>query len=167
MKNSTIYKNPEEWKVLDFTNIGIKAYEDRLINIHQENHFFAIGDALFYNLSNSKFEKALAENSVFSEVCGLVSNITSIHEFEIITFGEIETNRYAFDIGTILYLSDVQPGKLVSIHPAEIVKEIAVQTENGILINIKRALKTTATSDSNIYEPYTQAELDEIILNIW
>lgn len=167
MKNSIIYKNPEERKILDFTNIGIKVYEDKTMDIHQESHFFAIGDVLFYNIETNKFEKALAENTIFSEVCGVVSKITSIDDFEIISFGEIKTNRYQFEIGTKLYLSDVQPGKLLSLYPSEIVKEIATQTLDGIIVDIKRALKTTATSDTSTYEAYTQEELDEIIMNIW
>jgi len=167
MKNSVIYKNPEEWKVLDFTNIGIKVYEDKIIGIHQESHYFAIGDALFYNVITNKFEKALAENTMFSEVCGVVSKINTIDDFEIISFGEIKTDRYLFEVNTPLYLSDIQPGKLVSIHPNEIAKEVATTTLNGIMVDIKRAVKTTATSDSNTYETYTQQELDEIIGNIW
>ena len=167
MKNSIIYKNPEEYSVLDFTNIGIKLYEDKIMDIHQENHYFNIGDALFYNIKTKKFEKALAENSIFSEVCGVVSKIKSIDDFEIISYGEIQTNRYTFELNTKLYLSDMQPGKLLSIHPAIIVKEIATQVEEGIFVNIKRALKTTATSDVNTYENYTQEELNEIISNIW
>lgn len=167
MKNSIIYKNPEEYSVLDFTNIGIKLYEDKIMDIHQENHYFDVGDALFFNIKTNKFEKALAENNIFSEVCGVVSKINSIDDFEIISHGEIQTGRYAFELNTKLYLSDIQPGKLLSIHPAVIVKEIATQIEDGIFVNIKRALKTTATSDTNTYENYTQEELNEIISNIW
>lgn len=167
MKNSNIYKNPQDRAILDFTTIGIKLYENKIMDIHQENHYFDVGDALFYNIETHKFEKALAENSMFSEVCGVVSEIKSLNDFIIISFGEIKTNRYPFELNTPLYLSDIQPGKLISLYPAEIVKEIATRTQDGIMVNIKRALKTTATPETNTLEAYTQEELDEIILNIW
>ena len=165
--NSVIFKNPENKHLFDLSLVGTRIYENQIIEITQANHFFEIGDALAYNAANQRFEKALAENSILSEVCGVVSKINSINSFEIITYGELKTGRYPFEAGLPLYLSDIQPGKLLTIYPNEIVKEIATCTLDGIMIDIKRALKTTATPDTSTYEAYTQAELDEIISNIW
>ena len=59
-------------------------------------------------------------------------------------------------------------GKLVSIEPSYIIKQIAIQLSDGIMIDIQRGYKTpNIESSSEILEPYTQAELDEIIKNIW
>lgn len=165
--NSIIFKNPQETYLFDLSLIGTSTYESEIIQINQENHYFEIGDVLFYNVVTQKFEKAIAENSMFSEVCGIVSKVISLDYFEIVSSGEIVTDRYNFDTDTVLYLSDVTFGKLVSIPPENIVKEIATQITNGINVNIKRAFKLTETSTTEEYEAYTQEELDEIILNIW
>ena len=87
--------------------------------------------------------------------------------FEIVTTGLILTDRYNFDEGTVLYLSDATAGKLVSIAPADIIKQVATCVTNGIIVDIKRAYKLTDTTSTDEYEAYTQAELDEIINNIW
>ena len=103
-----------------------------------------------------------------SEVCGVVSEIIDIDNFVMITNGEIKTTRYTFTPGTILYLSDAHEGKLVSIQPVYTVKQIATQLSDGIMIDIQRGYRTPNTeSGSETLEPYTQAELDEIIKNIW
>ena len=167
MKNSTIYKNPQDQHIFDLSQIGILNHENKTIEINQQNHYFQVTDVLYYDIKNHKFAKALARNTIESEVCGVVSEIIDVNNFVIITNGEIKTTRYTFNPGTILYLSDVNAGKLVSIQPHSVIKQIAIQDTNGIIINIQRGLKTTSTSSSENLEPYTKEELDEIIKNVW
>lgn len=168
MKNSTIYKNPQDQHIFDLSQIGILNHENKTIEINQQNHYFQVTDVLYYDIKNHKFAKALARNTIESEVCGVVSEIIDIDNFVMITAGEIKTTRYTFDPGTILYLSDAHEGKLVSIEPAYTVKQIATQLSDGIMIDIQRGYRTPNTeSGSETLEPYTQAELDEIIKNIW
>ena len=168
MKNSIIYKNPQDQHLFDLSYLGILNHERKTIEINQQNHYFQIGDVLYYDIKNHKFAKALARNTIESEVCGVVSEIIDIDNFVMITNGEIKTTRYTFDPGTILYLSDAHEGKLVSIEPAYTVKQIATQLSDGIMIDIQRGYRTPNTeSGSETLEQYTQAELDEIIKNIW
>ena len=168
MKNSIIYKNPQDQHLFDLSYLGILNHERKTIEINQQNHYFQIGDVLYYDIKNHKFAKAIAKNSIESEVCGVVSEIIDIDNFVIITNGKIQTTRYNFEIGTSLYLSNAHEGKLVSIEPNNIVKQVATQIPNGIMINIQRGYKISNTeSGSETLEPYTQTELDEIIKNIW
>ena len=168
MNNSTIYKNPQDQHIFDLSQIGILNHENKTIEINQQNHYFQVTDVLYYDIKNHKFAKALARNTIESEVCGVVSEIIDVDNFVMITNGKIKTTRYTFAQGTILYLSDVHEGKLVSIQPAYTIKQIATQLSDGIMIDIQRGYRTpNAKSSSETLEQYTQAELDEIIKNIW
>ena len=168
MKNSTIYKNPQDQHLFDLSYFGVLTFEKKIIEIHQENHYLRIGDILYYNIKEHKFDKAIAKNTIESEVCGGVIDVIDNNNFVLITGGKIPTDRYSFEEGTKLYLSDAHEGKLVSIEPNYTIKQIATQLSDGIMIDIQRGYRTpNAKSGSEILEPYTQAELDEIIKNIW
>lgn len=168
MKNSTIYKNPQDQHIFDLSQIGVLNHERKTIEINQQNHYFQVADVLYYDIKNHKFAKALARNTIESEVCGVVCEIIDIDNFVMIASGEIKTSRYTFDEGTILYLSDVSTGKLVSIEPKYTIKQIATQISDGIIVDIQRGYRTSETeSSSGPLEPYTQDELDEIIKNVW
>lgn len=166
--NSVIFKNPYDKCLIDLSYLGTLEHIDKDILLHQENHYFQIGDVLYYNLAENKFAKAIANNSIESEVCGVVSGVTDEHNFSIKTQGFIETDRYGFDDGTNLYLSESSSGKLISIEGSIIVKQIATQAPNGIIVNIQRGYKTDNPSGQDTdYELYTKSELDEIIKNVW
>lgn len=165
--NSTIYKNPQEQHIFDLSQLGTLVYAGGSIEINQENHFFQVGDVLYYNIKEKIFAKAVAVNNIESEVCGLVSEVIDKDNFVIIGDGILETDRYTFEEGKELYLSDAHPGKLVSIAPTDVIKQIATQLTNGIMIDIQRGYRTSNPTSSEELEPYTQAELDEIIKNIW
>ncbi len=166
--NSTIFKNPEEHGVLDLSMLGTVNYVNNSVSITQKDHFFKTGDVLFYNVQESCFSKAYAINNIQSEACGVVSKVLDKDSFEIISKGLVETSRYTFDIGTILYLSEVVPGKLVSLPSSNIVKQIATQVSGGIMVDIKRGYHAGNPEEAvEELEPYTKEELDEIIKNIW
>lgn len=165
--NSTIYKNPQDQHIFDLTQLGTIIYAGGSVIVDQQNHYFQIGDVLYYNIKEKKFAKAVAVNNIESEVCGVVSSIKDKDTFVISGDGIIETERYTFDEGAALFLSDVHPGKLVSIPPANVVKQIAIQATNGIIVDIQRGYKTGKTETVEEIEFYTQEELDEIIKNIW
>lgn len=166
-KNSVIFRNPQEY----FADIsGIFTRRVPLVKepFEQKNHCFLIGDALYYDASDKKFQAAIARNTKQIEVVGVVAQIIDNDHFELSTTGLVETIRYPFPTGTQLYLSDVNAGKLVSIPPATSVKPVAVCGENGIIIEIDTGwFLSDDPPDESEYEPYTQEELDEIILNIW
>ena len=121
----------------------------------------------YYDVTTNKFSRAIAINNIESEACGIVSEVIDNDNFVIISKGLLETDKYNFSVGSKLYLSDVIPGKLVSIEPQSIIKQIAIQATNGIIIDIQRGWKITNTSSSEELEPYTKEELDEIIKNVW
>lgn len=165
--NSTIFKNPQEPHLFDLSSIGSVIHEDESICINQVDHYFQKGEVLYYDVRTNKFARAIAVNNIESEVCGIVSDIIDKDNFVIIAKGLFRTDQYTFDENTPLYLSDAHAGKLVSIEPHGIIKQIAIQATNGIIIDIQRGWKTTVTSSSENLEPYTKAELDEIIKNVW
>ena len=167
MKNSNIMKNPQERHIFDLTKLGILESPNQQIQISQSNHFFQVGDILYYDIRTQLFGKAIAVNNIESEVCGAVLSVQDNDTFTLITQGEIQTLRYAFPSGTPLYLSEIYPGKLISIEPTSVFKQVAIQTDNGIMIDIQRGYKSPNPSYIEELEPYTQDELDEIIKNIW
>lgn len=164
--NSNIYKNPEEQHIIDLSNIGtIEVINNQ--EIVQEDHYFHVGDVIYYDIQLKRFSLALAYNNIESEVVGLVSQIIDNDTFVLTNTGTLYTDRYTFPKNTVLYLSDINPGKLVSIAPT-FVKPVAIQTTNGIIIDIARGwADENSVSESTEYEAYTQEELDEIISNIW
>lgn len=165
LRNSNIYKTPEEFHIFDLTQIGtIREIEN--LEITQENHYFQIGDVIYYNPIEKKFLLAVANNSIESEVAGVVSEIIDVNTFKIKNSGLLQTDRYSFDVDTPLYLSGATPGKLTSIAPV-VIKQIATQSNNGIIIDIKRGWILRDEMEVTEYEPYTKEELDEIISNMW
>ncbi len=167
--NSTILEAPYGHDIHDLTFLGTYRHINDDVIIQQENHGFQVGDVIYYNIQQQTFEKALAINAIESEVCGVISSVVDNHMCKFITSGTIKTDKYNFDVDTPLYLSEYIPGKLVSIIPTDVKKQIAIQTENGLLIDIQRGYRLTQSdkTESPDLEPYTQDELDEIIQNIW
>lgn len=167
-KNSTIFKNPYEQDLYDFSFVGAYQVLDKTIQLEQFGHGFQVGDVIYYNVKLKKFDKALAINAMEAEVCGVVSEILGTNTFQILTEGLLETDKYNFAVDTPLYLSESTPGKLMSIAPANIVKQVATQVSGGIIIDIQRGWKISEEefTDEEL-EPYTQEELDEIIANVW
>lgn len=165
--NSDIYKDPEENHLFDLSSIGIITHEDKTVEINQDNHFFKTGDVLYFNVKTNMFAKAIAVNGMESEVCGVVSEVISKDSFLLVTKGSVQTDEYTFDVNTPLYLSNAHAGRLTSISPFNIIKQVAIQDSNGIIVDIQRGMKTTETSSSEELEPYAKVELDEIIKNIW
>ena len=166
-KNSNIYKTPEEHHLFDLSQFGTTKVINKQ-EVMQKKHYFRVGDAIYYDIQEKKFALALAINDINSEVVGLVSEIINEDIFMITNTGELITNRYSFPIGTQLYLSNIVPGKLVSMQPSNVIKPIATQSNNGIIIDIGRGwIPESPTSDEVVYENYTREELDEIINNIW
>lgn len=164
--NSVIYKNSENDSLIDFSTIGTIKTEDSEIRIKQDKHFFQVGDALYFNPTDNKFGKALAVNNIESEVCGVVSEVPNENEFIIVTEGFIKTDRYNFNADAPLYLSEVIPGFLMSSPPTYIVKQVGIQSINGIHVSIQMGFYVSSNSVKVTFEPYTKEELDDIILNV-
>ena len=167
LKNTNIYKNPEDRVLFDLSNLGTLTIIDNQ-EVVQRLHRFQVGDVIYYDVKQRKFALAIANNTIESEVVGVVSNIINEDRFNIINTGMLVINKYTFPTGTQLYLSNSTSGKLVSIQPGNVIKPIATQSNNGIIINIERGwIPENPTSDDIVYENCTKEDLDEIIRNIW
>lgn len=165
-RNSVIYRNPDKTALVDLSTIGTLKSEKTEIKIRQMNHFFQPGDALYFNPNLNEFGKALAINSIESEVCGVVSEVLNDNEFIIVTEGFVKTDRYNFAVGSALYLSEVIPGFMMSVQPTHVMKQIAVQSLNGIQVSIQIGFHLSDNPVKVTLEPYTKDELDDIILNV-
>lgn len=165
--NTNIYKNAFNQQVADLSFVGQAKFNEDNIVLSQSSHNFRPGDVLFYNAATKKFDKAIAINAMDSEVCGIVSEVVDVDNFVLSTHGYIKLDRYSFDVGKPLYLSESVPGRLQSIEPTGIVKQIATQTDNGIIVDIQRGFKISDIKFDFTVERYTQEELDEIIKNVW
>lgn len=166
--NSIIYKDPEERQVFDLSSVGtIFMTGESLIEIHQERHKLRIGDVIYYDIIEKKFDMAIAQNTIESEACGIVNQVVDEDNFTFIPKGLFETDLYSFTPGSVVYLSGSVHGKLTSIRPDNVVKEIGIIVPNGIMINIQRGFRARISDNLEELEPYTEEELQEIIKNIW
>lgn len=167
--NSVIFKNPEDDHLIDLTYLGTMLRENTKVQINQKNHFFAPGDVLAYDLQSQEFIRALAVNTMQSEICGVVSKYIDMDNFELIVKGAVEAPQYKYPNGSILWLSEVTPGKLMSIAPTKTFRQVATQVSAGV-INVSLEMGFTIGSvkqETDSLDHYTKAELDEIIANIW
>lgn len=166
--NSNIYENPYEDDIVDLSDLGVYSVIKNNATITQKNHCFTVGDVLYYNPETQLFGLALATNSITVEAVCIVSEILDKDNFIVNNYGDITLNRYTYDTGSTLYLSEAEPGKLITIQPTRVIKPIGTKTDTGININIQRGLLSSIGAVvSEDYEEYTQDELDEIIKNIW
>lgn len=166
--NSIIYKDPEEQQVFDLSSIGtIFMTGESLIEIKQENHRLRVGDVIYYDIHERKFDMAIAQNTIESEACGIVNQVVDEDNFTFIPKGLFETDLYSFNPGSVVYLSGNVHGKLTTIRSANVIKEIGIMVPNGIMINIQRGLRYKTSEELEELETYTEEELQEIIQNIW
>ena len=164
--NSTIFKNPEEDHLIDLSYIGTMLREKIYIDVTQEGHYFIPGDVLAYNLKDKKFIKAIAVNTMDSEVCGVVLESIDMNHFTLTTQGTVYAPQYNYPNDSTLWLSEVIPGKLMSIAPTSTFRKVAKQISPGIIeVSLEIGL-TTGAYVTDTLEYYTQQELDEIILNV-
>lgn len=166
--NSVIFKNPEDDNLIDLTYLGTILRENSSVEIEQENHFFMPGDVLAYSLNDKEFIRAIAVNTMQSEICGVVSKFIDKDHFILVVKGIVQAPQYKYPDGSVLWLSEVVAGKLMSVKPTRTFRQVAIQVSPGV---IDVELKMGLTTGSVKQEPeestgYTKEELDEIILNL-
>ena len=166
--NSTIFKNPEDEHLIDLSYLGTMLKEDSSVIIEQKNHFFIPGDVLAYSLKDQLFIRAVAINTMDSEICGVVSRFIDLDHFELVTKGIVETSLYSYPNGSILWLSEVIPGRLMSIMPTKTFRQVATQVSPGIIeVELKMGFTTgPITQASDELTNFTKEELDDIIQNL-
>ena len=179
--NSVIYRDVDEERILDFSHIGSNVNANEIV-LTEPNHYFILGDAIFYDIYSNHYRRALANNSIMSEVIGVVSEIIDINTFKLTLKGNIILDRYSnIQEGSFLYLSPLITGKLIPDEPENVSKIIAVKIQNGIKVDIQRGYHLKAdqliNNSSNVpqYEEYvdysdlryyTDQELQDIIVRI-
>lgn len=166
--NSVIFKNPEDDHLIDLSYLGTMLIENPSVQISQTNHFFLPGDVLAYSLKEKKFVRAVAVNTMDSEICGVVSEFINNDNFVLVVKGLVNAPQYQFANGSILWLSEIIPGRLISIMPTRTFRQVATQVSPGVIeVSIKMGLTTGSREPNNEpLEPYTKEELDEIISNL-
>ena len=174
--NTNIYKNifPEEVFNMDFINESLDDLPETTDDIKQRGHGLSTGNVVYLD-SDGLYKKALAENSKRAFPIGVVSGVSNSNVFTLIKTGKMQSSiKYNYEDTSILYLSDVTPGKLV--HYQEIQNDIyipvAVYTNQGIIVNIQegsmggKLIEYGAIQGEDIFESYTEDELNEVITQI-
>lgn len=168
--NSVIYREfYSEDNILNFDYLGMNNSETKIIELTENSHGFIPGDAIYYDIKNNHYRRALANNTIMSEVIGVVSKITSKDTFELTLKGSIILDRYKnFQNDSILYLSPVITGKLTNIEPESVSKIIGIAKTNGIYVDIQRGyyLKQTEEPEYEDLRYYTDEEIQNIITQI-
>ena len=137
--NTNIYKNIFEQFVFDLFDLQNKLVNDpyeRISNVFQIDHGFELYDVIKIN-ENGTYKKAIATEEDYDAV-GIVSEIINKNEFIITTHGQIDYEFVSASDSTVLYLSDSEPGKLVTYEDitTEFYTPIGFINGDKIMINI-------------------------------
>lgn len=101
----------------------------------QSGHSFTEGDVLRYDVGQSRWVKAQANNAANAEVAGVVSSVISTSSFTIVYSGYIQLpSSFAGQSFPALFLSDSVPGALVSSPPSAIgsvVKPVVIRSSQA------------------------------------
>lgn len=164
--NSVIFKDVnDDANFSDISAAGTNG-EYREVTVNQDIHGLSLGDAVYYNIYTNRYARALATNTIMSEVIGLVSDVPDENTFTITMKGVLLTDRYnAIADDSIMYLSSAISGRLTNTEPANISKIIGRKIPNGIDIDIQRGyhLKSDETPVYTGIKYYTQSEIQDII----
>lgn len=110
------------------------------IIVHQDNHGFALLDALRSNRIDNQYTKALADQDENADAVGIVSEIIDADNFKLLLLGDlIDPIVPHLTAGTVLFLSDITPGLLTETEPTaelHITKPIAIIIESGAKLTV-------------------------------
>ena len=112
--------------------------------VSKANHAFIEGDFIYYHPITG-YAKALALDDYNSNIVGMVSKVIDINSFEYKWAGFHATNLFnninGYAQGMPLYISDVNPGKVVQDQP-DISKTVGYPIEDvGLIISIERGIQ--------------------------
>ena len=172
--NSNIYKNifPEEVFNMDYLNKSFANVIASTNDIRQENHGLSVNDFVYFDSSDNRYKKALAEDSTRANVVGLVSNVAGPNVFTLMKSGKVTFDTLDYNDTTILYLSDKTPGKAV--HYSEISNTvyipIAIYIENNIIVSLQQGsigdVLVPYEKEEQDFENYTEQDLNDIITQV-
>lgn len=167
--NSNIYKNifPETIFNMDIINRIKDGLMKEFITVVQEKHGFSLYDVLY--IKDNTYYKAIANPNNYYEPIGIVYRIYDDNRFDLLTTGMTEYEKVELNDSGILYLSDTNPGKLVTYNQIlnDTYVPIAIYADKNIMINIQQGSTGMKMSPYNEYESsieqYSQEELDSTI----
>lgn len=172
--NSNIYKNifPEEVFNMDYLNKSFANVIASTNDIKQENHGLSVNDFVYFDTTDNRYKKALAEDSTRANVVGLVSNVAGPNVFTLMKSGKVTFDTLDCNDTTILYLSDKTPGKAV--HYSEISNTvyipIAIYIENNIIVSLQQGsigdVLVPYEKEEQDFENYTEQDLNDIITQV-
>ena len=172
--NSNIYKNifPEEVFNMDYLNKSFANVIASTNDIRQENHGLSVNDFVYFDTTDNRYKKALAEDSTRANVVGLVSNVAGPNVFTLMKSGKVTFDTLDCNDTTILYLSDKTPGKAV--HYSEISNTvyipIAIYIENNIIVSLQQGsigdVLVPYEKEEQDFENYTEQDLNDIITQV-
>ena len=172
--NSNIYKNifPEEVFNMDYLNKSFANVIASTNDIRQENHGLSVNDFVYFDSTDNRYKKALAEDSARANVVGLVSNVAGPNVFTLMKSGKVTFDTLDYNDTAILYLSDKTPGKAV--HYSEISNTvyipIAIYIENNIIVSLQQGsigdVLVPYEKEKQDFENYTEQDLNDIITQV-
>lgn len=102
-------------KTVDFSEFMVGGTSNSVIQeVNQTSHGFIVGDVL--RLNATTYVKAQADNSVNSEVVGIVSSVVDVDNFTLLTSGSI-TGLSSLTAGAVYFLDPVTAGAITSTEP--------------------------------------------------
>ena len=118
--------------------------QSNIKTVTQANHGFIIGDFIYYHPIN-KYQLASAIDDYDSNIVGMVTKVIDTNTFEYMWSGFYATNIFSssngYTQGMPLYISDINPGKVLQEQP-DISKTVGYPVEDiGIIISIERGIQ--------------------------
>lgn len=161
-RNSNIYKNIFPYTVKDYYDIITSKTEDSSEIITQENHGLQKLDVVAYN-SNGLLEKVTNSHDY---IAGVISEVHSNDKVTLMFSGYIKADLNVTK-SSILYLSDTEPGKLVTNVDNNIYVPVGTYIGTGIIVNIQQASIGDSLHEykESFYsmDAYTTEELESFI----
>jgi hypothetical protein len=127
-----------------------------IYDVSQVNHNFSVGQVLYFNESDQKYELATANTQATAEAIGLVAAVASPSSFSLLTAGYIDTLS-GLTLGT-LFLSDQTPGLLTAVEPTavgSITKPLFIATSptSGFFVNWRGSIIPEPSSNTSNPNP--------------
>lgn len=168
-KNSNIYKNIFPHTVEDYYDIIAKENDikNTIVQVQQYAHGLSKYDIVYCD-EYGAIQKALAMDGISANAIGIISEVKDNYEFSLMTSGRIPSD-ITIEGSSIIYLSDTEPGKMVSYQDIKngVYIPVGYYIGGAIVVNIQQGsvggeLKPYHEVFYNL-EPYTEQEIDDTI----
>ena len=171
-RNSNIYKNIFPHTVEDYYDIIAKENDikNTIVQVQQYAHGLSKYDIVYCD-EYGAMQKALAMDGISANALGIISEVKDNYEFSLMTSGRIPAD-ITIEGSSIIYLSDTEPGKMVSYQDIKngIYIPVGYYVGGAIVVNVQQGsiggeLKPYHEPFYNI-ETYTEQEINDTINQI-